>query len=67
MGVKTLVDAGPLIGWLNSSDQWHRWSVDALKARRGALHTTEVVLGEACHQLGGNTATVQALLTLLFG
>ncbi len=65
MDVKTLVDAGPLIGWLNSSDQWHRWSVDALKTRRGALHTTEVVLGEACYQLGGNTATVQALLTLV--
>ncbi len=22
-GIKTIVDAGPLIGWLNASDQWH--------------------------------------------
>lgn len=65
MEVKTIVDAGPLIGWLNSGDQWHGWSVEALKSRRGALHTTEIVLGEACYQLGGNTAAVQALLTLV--
>ena len=65
MDVKTIVDAGPLIGWLNFSDQWRRWSVDALKTRRGALHPTEVVLGEACYQLGGNSATIQALLTLV--
>ena len=65
MDVKTLVDAGPLIGWLNSTDQWHDWSVAALEARRGALHTTEIVLGEACYHLGGNSAPVQALLTLV--
>ncbi len=65
MDVKTLVDAGPLIGWLNAGDQWHDWSVAALKSRRGSLHTTEIVLGEACYQLGGNSAPVQALLTLV--
>lgn len=65
MDVKTLVDAGPLIGWLNASDQWHQWSVKTLASRRGALHTTEIVLGEACYQLGGNSAPVQALLTLV--
>lgn len=65
MEVRTLVDAGPLVGWLNAGDQWHDWSVDALRSRRGPLHTTEVVLGEACYHLGGNTAPVQALLTLV--
>jgi predicted nucleic acid-binding protein len=65
MGVSTLVDAGPLIGWFNACDQWHDWSVAALESRRGALHTTEIVLGEACHHLGGNSAPVQGLLTLV--
>jgi predicted nucleic acid-binding protein len=65
MDVKTLVDAGPLIGWLNAGDQWHNWSVATLRTRRGVLHTTEIALGEACHRLGGNTAPVQALLTLM--
>ncbi|MSU48441.1 MAG: DNA-binding protein [Opitutus sp.] len=65
MDVKTLVDAGPLIGWLNAADQWHHWSVATLQGRRGPLHTTEIVLGEACYHLGGNSAPVQALLTLV--
>lgn len=65
MEIKTLVDAGPLIGWLNAADQWHSWSVAALSARRGPLHTTEIVLGEACWHLGGNTQPVHALLDLI--
>jgi uncharacterized protein len=65
MEIKTIVDAGPLIGWLNAADQWHKWSVSVLSARRGALHTTEIVLGEACWQLGGNTQPVHALLDLV--
>jgi predicted nucleic acid-binding protein len=65
MEIKTIVDAGPLIGWLNAADQWHKWSVAVLAARRGPLHTTEIVLGEACWQLGGNTQAVHALLDLV--
>ena len=65
MEVKTLVDAGPLIGWFNATDQWHAWSVGALRRRGGLFHTTEIILGEVAYHLGGNTATVQALLTLV--
>ncbi len=65
MDVETIVDAGPLIGWLDRGDQWHQWSVRALSARRLPLHTTESVLGEACWNLGGNTPPVHALLDLV--
>ena len=65
MEVRTLVDAGPLIGWLNAADQWHSWSVKTLSAFRGPLHTTEIVLGEACWHLGGNTQPAHALLGLV--
>jgi hypothetical protein len=65
MEVQTLVDAGPLIGWLNASDQWHSWSVSTLGKVKGPIHTSEVVLGEACWHLGGNTQPVHALLTLV--
>ncbi len=65
MEIKTIVDAGPLVGWLNAADQWHAWSVDVLSRRRGPLHTTEIVLGEACWHLGGNTHAVHALLDLI--
>ena len=57
-----IVDAGPLIGWLNANDQWHEWSVSTLSARRGPLHTTEIVLGEACWHLGVQSAP-KALFT----
>jgi predicted nucleic acid-binding protein len=65
MEVKNIVDAGPLIGWLNATDQWHQWSTAILSKCRGPLHTTEIVLGEACWQLGGNTQPVHALLDLV--
>lgn len=65
MEIKTIVDAGPLIGWLNAADQWHDWSISVLSARHGPLHTTEIVLGEACWHLGGNTQPVHALLDLV--
>ena len=62
MDVKRIVDAGPLVAWLNASDQWHKWAAAALAQGQGPLHTTEIVLGEACYHLGGNSAPVQALL-----
>ena len=65
MEIRTIVDAGPLIGWLNEDDQWHEWSVEVLSARRGPLHTTEIVLGEACWHLGGNSQPAHALLDLV--
>ncbi len=65
MEVTALVDAGPLVGWLNAADQWHDWALAALSQVRGPLHTTEVVLGEACWHLGGNTQPTHALLNLV--
>jgi predicted nucleic acid-binding protein len=65
MEVRNLVDAGPLIGWLNASDQWHEWAVKTLSSVRGPLHTAEIVLGEACWHLGGNTQPARALLALV--
>jgi predicted nucleic acid-binding protein len=65
MGIGTIVDAGPLIGWLNAADQWHEWSVSVLSSRKGPVHTTEIVLGEACWHLGGNTKPAHALLDLV--
>lgn len=32
---------------------------------RGPLHTSEIILGEACWNLGGNTRPTHALLTLV--
>ncbi len=39
--------------------------MEALSARRSPLHTTEIVLGEACWHLGGNSQPAHALLDLV--
>ncbi|MFM8657110.1 MAG: type II toxin-antitoxin system VapC family toxin [Chthoniobacterales bacterium] len=65
MPVSALVDAGPLIGWLNASDQWPAWSCSVLSKVRGPLHTSEIILGEACWNLGGKTRPAHALLSLV--
>lgn len=65
MASQTIIDAGPLIAWFNTRDQWHEWSVSTLSARKGPLQTTEIVLGEACWHLGGNTKAVHGLLDLV--
>ncbi|MEO5960324.1 MAG: PIN domain-containing protein [Opitutaceae bacterium] len=65
--VRYLVDAGPLIGWLNRRDQWHEWSVQALRLADDRLWTSEAVFAEACYQLGQNSAEVDALIALVEG
>ena len=65
MEIVHLVDAGPLVGWFNANDQWHDWATDTLSRVNGPLHTTEIILGEACWHLGGNTQPAHALLSLV--
>jgi predicted nucleic acid-binding protein len=65
MEIANLVDAGPLVGWFNASDQWHTWATRVLSDITGPLHTTEIVLGEACWHLGGNSRPAHALLSLV--
>jgi predicted nucleic acid-binding protein len=43
-----LVDAGPLVAFLNRRDQRHRWAVETFGGITGPLRTCEAVLSEAC-------------------
>jgi len=47
----TLIDAGPLIAFFNSKDQYHKKSIAFLKNFNGALWTTWPVITEAMHML----------------
>jgi len=49
--INYLVDAGPLIGFLDGDDQWHAWSTQTLAALAEPLVTTETAVAEACHHL----------------
>lgn len=60
-----LVDAGPLVGWLDAHDQWHTWSVQTLRRLNGPLMTTETVFAEACHHLREFRPALSVLLAMV--
>lgn len=49
--INYLVDAGPIIGFLDGDDQWHEWSTRTLRVLDEPLATTETAVAEACHRL----------------
>lgn len=51
MSVRTLLDTGPLVAWLDGEDQWHDRAVALSKSLRPPFLTCEPVLTEACFLL----------------
>lgn len=51
MKTRVLVDAGPLIAFLNDAEQHHSWAVAALSTVSPPLLTCEAVISEACFVL----------------
>ena len=49
--INYLIDAGPMVGFLDADDQWHRWSTQTLAVLDEPLATTETAVAEACHHL----------------
>jgi uncharacterized protein len=60
-----LLDAGPLIGLLDKSDQWHDWSSQALSALDEPMATSESALAEACHRLGKLRPALQVIMLMI--
>jgi uncharacterized protein len=48
---RVIVDAGPLIGWLDADDSYHGLVRGFFESYRGELLSTWPVLGEVCHLL----------------
>jgi uncharacterized protein len=48
---RLIVDAGPLIGWLDANDAYHELVRRFFENYRGELLSTWPVLGEVCHLL----------------
>jgi hypothetical protein len=63
--INYLVDAGPLIGLLSKSDQWHDWSLQTLTVLDEPLTTTETALAEVCHHLRNFRSALQELVVFL--
>ncbi len=63
--ITPLLDTGPLVAFLNNSDQAHKWIVDVWSNIKPPLLTCEPVLTEACYLLyrnGGDPSDVLKLL-----
>jgi uncharacterized protein len=61
----TIVDTGPLVGWINARDQWHDWSVEIMEELQPPLLTCEAVIAEAAWQLGRSREAVDQLYGLV--
>ena len=51
-----ILDTGPLVGFLDASDQWHAWSVARFSELPSPMLTCEAVLSETTYLLGGQRA-----------
>lgn len=60
-----LLDAGPLVAYLDKTDQHHSWAVRQFRALTRPLISCDAVISEACHLLEGvhgGAAAVGAML-----
>jgi predicted nucleic acid-binding protein len=60
-----VVDAGPLVAWLDAADAWHEWAKSQFARLRPPLTTCEPVLTEAAHLVargGGDPLAVVSLV-----
>jgi predicted nucleic acid-binding protein len=60
-----ITDTGPLVGWINSRDQWHAWCAGVLENLTPPLITCEAVIAEASWHLGRSRAAVDQLYGLV--
>jgi predicted nucleic acid-binding protein len=58
-----LLDTGPIIAMLNTSDRHHRRCVDRVNSLEGQLVTCEAVVGEACYLLRNIHGATKDILT----
>jgi predicted nucleic acid-binding protein len=61
---KVLLDTGPLVGFVNKTDQHHQWSVEVWNSLYEPLWTCEAVLSEAIFLLESSGIAIGALLEM---
>jgi uncharacterized protein len=61
---KILLDTGPLVGFVNATDQHHRWSVRVWNSLYDPLWTCEAVLSEAIFLLESGGVSIDPLLEM---
>jgi predicted nucleic acid-binding protein len=61
---KILLDSGPLVGFINQTDQYHRWAVKVWNSLFEPLWTCEAVLSEVVFLLQSDNISTEPLLRL---
>ena len=61
MANQILVDSGPLIAFLSSSEKYHRWVLDQMSDMNGELVTTESVLSEVVFLMKHHPSALNAI------
>src|SRR5437588_6337274 len=59
MAADALVDTGAILALLDRTDRWHRGCVDAFQNLRLPLITSEAVLAELFHMVGGGRHEIE--------
>jgi uncharacterized protein len=62
---KVLLDAGPLIGYLNRKDQYHGWAVESWASLSEPVRSCETVLSEAIFNLQSEGMPLDSILHYL--
>ena len=65
MTARILLDTGPLVAFLNRSDEHHKWATSVWETLRPPLITCESVISEACFLLRGIFAGPPKVLDLV--
>lgn len=60
-----IVDTGPLVGWINRTDQWHAWAVRTLLDLEPPLITCEAVIAETVWHMHSSAEAVDQLYGLI--
>jgi predicted nucleic acid-binding protein len=60
-----ILDAGPLVAFLNRRDKFHDWTLEHWDQIRPAMLTCEAVISEACFLLAGTDTGVDSVMQIV--
>jgi uncharacterized protein len=63
--VDALIDTGPLVGFLDKSDQWHGFAVETFPCVNFPAYTCEAVISEAIYHLRESATARNGLLEMI--
>ena len=62
---KVIIDAGPIVAFLNKSDGYHDWALQQFSQLKPPFFTCESVISEVCFLLRNNDKGMQNALSML--